>query len=712
MITMPSHDGRGTRDSHKVPRLPIHISSLLTLLLALGSCAVAAATASAAVQLPEEQVVGSAVYESDESDEDKYLSPGSITVIRPEDFEGEQRTLPDLLEEVPGLRIIRLQGRHGYAVASVRGSTSAQVAVYVDGILMNLQSESAVDLSAIPIDNVARVEVYKGYIPARFGAQAMGGVINIVTKNPPEPETTLSLGAGSFGRYKGTLSYGAPFGERGGKFFGSFGYETYNGDFKYWNDGGTPYNNTDDYNGRRRGNGFENTDILLKWEDEHWKARASWVRRNRDLPLVAPGLDKPGEPQRQGALLDTDRWDLSLGRIQSSGAVDWGWEVLYTGQTKNYDSRRGDAPSQIGGMNVTKSEYDTSRLGLSLNASRAVGGRHFLEFLGEYSDERLNVKGDSLFEYLNGIDSYSREDWDFNLQDTIMLDRAGTFLVTPSIRWHKQEDDDHFTWQVALTKEALFGSPEWMLKSTYGTYARSPNTYEQYGDGAFILPAASDIEWETGTQFDIGLIWTGTRESAGGVKANASLSTFWRDSENLIEFDMENPRFGRYQNIAKATVKGVEFESGFDWARWNFSLSGTWMEGENRTPGDEGSVRHYGLKLPNRPEWSGTARLTHKFWGMSETGERKDATVFVEYQYIGENYADSSQKVLFDARNVWNIGVKYDISPTTQFVAGVDDVFNDADDWRMRPDGLNGPTRMLWYPVEGRTFYLTMNFEL
>jgi outer membrane receptor protein involved in Fe transport len=243
-----------------------------------------------------------------------------------------------------------------------------------------------------------------------------------------------------------------------------------------------------------------------------------------------------------------------------------------------------------------------------------------------------------------------------------------------------------------------------MLKSAYGTYARSPNTYEQYGDGAFILPAASDIEWETGTQFDVGLIWTGTRRHEKGIKANVSLSAFWRDSENLIEFDMENPRFGRYQNIAKATVKGVELESGFDWERWNFSLSGTWMEGENRTPGDEGSVRFYGLKLPNRPEWSGTARLTHKL--------KKDGSLFVEYQYAGENYADSSQKVLFDERNVWNIGLKYALSPTTQLVAGVDDVFNNADDWRMRPDGLNGPTRMLWYPVEGRTYYLTMNFAL
>ena len=94
-------------------------------------------------------------------------------------------------------------------MASVRGSTSSQVAVYVDGVLMNLGSEAAVDLSSIPVDDVERIEVYRGYVPAQFGAQSMGGVINVVTKNPRKPQTALSLGVGSFGRFKGTLSHSA-----------------------------------------------------------------------------------------------------------------------------------------------------------------------------------------------------------------------------------------------------------------------------------------------------------------------------------------------------------------------------------------------------------------------------------------------------------------------------------------------------------------------
>jgi outer membrane receptor protein involved in Fe transport len=395
--------------------------------------------------------------------------------------------------------------------------------------------------------------------------------------------------------------------------------------------------------------------------------------------------------------LVTDRLDLSLARSQTSGSVDWRWEIQYAKQDRAYDSRRGNSVSPIGGMTVTKSEYDAERAGISLSSGWAWGERHYMEFLAEYSDESLSVDGDILFEYLDGISKYSRSDWNFNLQDTITLDRAGTFLATPSIRWHKLDDEDHFTWQIALTKEF---SPAWMLKTTYGTYARSPNLYERYGDGAFILPAASDLKWETGTQFDLGVVWTG---NAMGARATASLSGFKRDSENLIEFNVESPRYGRYSNIARAEVKGVEMEASLGWEKWDLALSGTWMNGKNATPDDPGAVRYYGKTLPNRPEWSGTARLTRKYG---------KGSAFVEYQHVGKNYADSSEKVLFDARDVFNIGVKYALSPATQLILGVDDVFDQAGEWRMRPDGQNGPTRMLWYPVEGRAFYVTLNMEL
>lgn len=59
------------------------------------------------------------------------LSPGTVTVIRPDDYKGEQKDLPDLLKMVPGVHVRELNGKGQYTTVSVRGSTAAQVGVFV-----------------------------------------------------------------------------------------------------------------------------------------------------------------------------------------------------------------------------------------------------------------------------------------------------------------------------------------------------------------------------------------------------------------------------------------------------------------------------------------------------------------------------------------------------------------------------------------------------
>ena len=125
------------------------------------------------------------------------LSPGTVTVIRPDDYKGEQKDLPDLLKMVPGVHVRELNGKGQYTTVSVRGSTAAQVGVFVDGVLFNLGGDAAADISTIPVHNVERIEVYRGYIPARFGGTFMGGVINVVTKRPTKANVQASFGKSS-----------------------------------------------------------------------------------------------------------------------------------------------------------------------------------------------------------------------------------------------------------------------------------------------------------------------------------------------------------------------------------------------------------------------------------------------------------------------------------------------------------------------------------
>ena len=161
------------------------------------------------------------------------LSPGSVTVIRPDDYKGEQKTLPDLMRKVPGVHVREVNGKGQYTTVTVRGSTAAQVGVFIDGVLSNLGGDSAVDLSTIPVANVERIEVYRGYIPARFAGTFIGGVINIVTKKPDKTNVSVELGKSSYGGKKGATEITAPLGD-GSLMFG-WNYESSDGDFTYEN---------------------------------------------------------------------------------------------------------------------------------------------------------------------------------------------------------------------------------------------------------------------------------------------------------------------------------------------------------------------------------------------------------------------------------------------------------------------------------------------
>lgn len=111
----------------------------------------------------------------------------------------------------------------------MRGSTSAQVLILMDGRPINNPRDGQVDLSTIPLDNISRVEVMHGAGSSLYGSSAMGGVVNIITKDPPKAGEKAELYS-SFGTartYIERMLYGAKVGNFG--FLASGGYQSSEG---------------------------------------------------------------------------------------------------------------------------------------------------------------------------------------------------------------------------------------------------------------------------------------------------------------------------------------------------------------------------------------------------------------------------------------------------------------------------------------------------
>jgi len=126
----------------------------------------------------------------------------SVTLVTAADIERRQdRSLPDVLREVPGLNIVQTGGAGGQTSVFMRGTNANHVKLLVDGIDMADPStpSGAADISKILSGDIANVEVLRGPQGALYGSDALGGVISITTKAGEGPmKITASAEGGSF----------------------------------------------------------------------------------------------------------------------------------------------------------------------------------------------------------------------------------------------------------------------------------------------------------------------------------------------------------------------------------------------------------------------------------------------------------------------------------------------------------------------------------
>lgn len=132
-----------------------------------------------------------------------------VSVIHPKEFEGEFKTTSELLEKTVGVRVIDFGGLGQRQTISIRGSSAEQVVVLLDGVRLNTGQRGGVDIASIPVEMIERIEVSRGGESAAVGTDALGGVVNIITrKGTKGSQTTGELSYGSFHTWKGAVTEG------------------------------------------------------------------------------------------------------------------------------------------------------------------------------------------------------------------------------------------------------------------------------------------------------------------------------------------------------------------------------------------------------------------------------------------------------------------------------------------------------------------------
>lgn len=136
-------------------------------------------------------------------------APVKVEVLNEEYFEQQQyQDLAEGINDIAGVSTQESSRRAGSQSALIQGFGENSVLVMIDGTPVSQNSSFGVDLSQISTSDIKKVEVIKGGASALYGSQAMGGVINIVTKRPTK-KTKASLQVSSLqptGTSEGTIA--------------------------------------------------------------------------------------------------------------------------------------------------------------------------------------------------------------------------------------------------------------------------------------------------------------------------------------------------------------------------------------------------------------------------------------------------------------------------------------------------------------------------
>lgn len=126
-------------------------------------------------------------------------SPSSVSVISSQQIADSGATdVAQVINGQPGVVVNDYGPTGALKTVSIRGSTSSQVLVLLDGIRLNSSVNGEVDLSSIPMEIIDHIEIVRGGESSLYGSSAIGGVINIITKKAEKPSVSLSLTNGSF----------------------------------------------------------------------------------------------------------------------------------------------------------------------------------------------------------------------------------------------------------------------------------------------------------------------------------------------------------------------------------------------------------------------------------------------------------------------------------------------------------------------------------
>jgi iron complex outermembrane receptor protein len=582
-----------------------------------------------------------------------------VTEIFMKDRQGEIRSTAELLASAPGATIHRLGNLGQLATVSLRGASSDQVLVLLDGVPLTSAALGTVDLSTIPAQLIDHIEVLRGLAGAFYGAGALGGVVNIVSVHPKAGEASAQVTYGEWNTLDAS-AFGALGSNDPRSFSGVLGADVLhtNGDFTYrYNP--TPQLDTPLVTATRQNNQALAGAGLAS-------AKTGWGPGQLQL-IAQGGGGNRGIPGPYYAPTPFDHESFARGLVAGSwtaprliGPVDVA--LMAQGRVDSLDLEQ-----QLEG---TTSQLDVAGGG-SATFSAPIWQWHRVSAEVGGGDESLssqsagNPSRGSFFAALQ--DDITPWRW-LEVVPAVRMDLAGQFLgASPSIG------------------AAVFplGSGLLELRANAGFSFRAPSFAELYLQQGLVSPNP-DLTPEHGQSVDFGAAL-----SVG--PALFSVTGFVSKYEDLIIYEIYPPFRAKPFNEGLAVIQGVEAEAVVrPWPFLSLVATGTYLDAFD----DDPSSRTYGDPLPYRPPLRFHGRLSY---------DQAPVRAAIEADIASGQPLNNTGSLVLPGHAVFDasVGVRVLSRPVTVWLNA--EVLNLTND--QAPD-------IFGYPLPGTAFFASIDIDL
>lgn len=474
---------------------------------------------------------------------------GSHTSVDLEPYRNEFIELKDILYRQAGIDIQSVSGVGQYSTPIIRGAEGQQVLVFEDGVSINELNGSGADLSSVSLVNAGSINIYRGFVPMELSPTAIGGAIDIRSKNSRNHQGYAKLNYGSYGTKQLSVNQ---------NFFNSlfssnlnFDHLASDNDFIYEeakpiSSPSTPKNEA------RYNNDTRHTKIgsSLKYT----------INSNQDIHLKS---SYKKNKRSIAGIINSPNNNTHLDNKQYSFIATHHYKHLTTTYTyKNNEEIYDDRGDKIG-LDKQHNQYDSVFHKLNLTYRHKLNSADVIfnqqgqqEVVNSYHLNTPQSSQDNCIEIEKCDSEFTRQqfstgvrlEWKINQKINSNLQLVQSQTDDKSNSNEKQKTFDHtslFTGISYLLNDAL------ALNTNYSQQVRIPSTNEMFGDRGSTI-GNFELKPEESTSIEIGI-------ENYNQYSHFSLYAYNREITDNISAEQDNRGTIRYNNIASTRYQGVEF---------------------------------------------------------------------------------------------------------------------------------------------------------